>query len=142
MSVEITSYNWSGSLLQQEQGFNTRQDKQQFIPRPETQRVFERPSAAARDIDFSAISPRLLRELALQRYISGTIEQDVYIALAQELPIEAVDSAGRVLDLSGVTDDTEFDFQNYFRHQHELAQVLGDEDKALTFSSVLDFIDA
>ncbi|MBP2550341.1 hypothetical protein J2858_003277 [Neorhizobium galegae] len=140
--MEITSFNWSGSLLQQEQGFNTRHEKPQFIPSPEAQRVFDRIDVSAGAIDFSAISPRLLRELALQRYISGAIQQDVYIALAQELPVQAVDTSGRVLDLSGVTDDTEFDFQDYFRQQHDLAQSLGDEDKALTFASVLDFIEA
>lgn len=90
--------------------------------------------------DFSAISPRLLRELALQKYIAGDIPQDVYIALAQELPMQAVSASGAVEDLSDVTDDTEFDFRRYFQNQKVLATTLGDEDKAQTFESVLGFL--
>lgn len=95
---------------------------------------------AASDVDFSAMSPRLLREIALQKYVAGDIQQDIYIALAQELPMEAADSAGNIIDLSMVTDDTAFDFQSYFREQRDLAAALGDDDRASTLSAALEFV--
>lgn len=138
--MEITSLHWSGSLLQQEHARTIRTEKQPFTLPSETRAVFEVPDADLPELDYSAISPRLLREVALQKYVSGAIEQDVYIALAQELPMETVDSTGRVIDLSTVTDDTEFDFAAYYREQRDLATALGDEDRAGTFNSVLTFI--
>jgi hypothetical protein len=138
--VEITSLHWSSSLLHREQARNTRTENPQFTVPTDTQPVFEVGGIAPSELDYSAVSPRLLREVALQKYVAGQIPQDVYIALAQELPMEAVDSAGTVLDLSGVTDDTEFDFQSYFREQRDLASALGDGENALTFTSVLDFM--
>lgn len=138
--MEITSLHWSGSLLQQEHARTIRTEKPTFALPSEARPVFEVPDADLQELDYSAISPRLLREVALQKYVSGAIEQDVYIALAQELPMEAVDSTGKVLDLSSVTDDTEFDFAGYYREQRDLAAALGDEDKASTFNAVLGFL--
>ncbi|WP_137129373.1 hypothetical protein [Rhizobium sp. FY34] len=140
--MEITSLHWSGSQLPQEHAQTARTEKQKFVLPSETRAVFEVPDAAVPELDYSAISPRLLREVALQKYVTGKIEQDVYIALAQELPMEAVDSTGQVLDLSTVTDDTEFNFEEYYREQRDLAAALGDEDKASTLNSVLGFLNA
>lgn len=140
--MEITSLHWSGSQLPQEHAQTARAEKHKFVLPSETRPVFEVLDAAVTELDYSAISPRLLREVALQKYVTGKIEQDVYIALAQELPMEAVDSTGQVLDLSTVTDDTEFDFEGYYREQRDLAAALGDEDKASTLNSVLGFLQA
>ncbi|SIQ67788.1 hypothetical protein SAMN05880590_106169 [Rhizobium sp. RU35A] len=136
----MSSLHWSGSLLHREHARNTRIEKALFSPRAETRPVFELQDMQRQTPDFSAISPRLLRELALQKYIAGDIPQDVYIALAQELPMQAVSASGAVEDLSDVTDDTEFDFRRYFQNQKVLATTLGDEDKAQTFESVLGFL--
>lgn len=142
LAVEMSSLHWSGSLLHREHARNTRIEKALFPTRPETRPVFDLPDGQRQSPDFSAISPRLLRELALQKYIAGDIEQDVYIAMAQELPMQAVNAAGAVEDLSDVTDDTEFNFRRYFQNQKVLAVALGDEDRAATFDSVLKFIRA
>ncbi len=138
--MEITSLSWSGSLLHQEKARDTRMERPQFTVRADARPVFEVPDAVASDVDFSAMSPRLLREIALQKYVAGDIQQDIYIALAQELPMEAADSAGNVIDLSMVTDDTAFDFQSYFREQRDLAAALGDDERASTLTAALEFV--
>lgn len=87
------------------------------------------PAVDEKALDYSAIAPRLLREVALQHYVAGDIDQNTYIALAQELPMQISDTAGNVLDLSSVTDDTEFDFAAYYTDQRELAISLGDDER-------------
>lgn len=140
--VEINSLHWSSGLFHREQTRDTRAERPQFSVPSEATPAFEVPSVEEKALDYSAIAPRLLREVALQRYVSGDIDQTTYIALAQELPMQISDTAGDVLDLSTVTDDTEFDFAAYFTDQRELAISLGDEDKATTLTSVLKFINS
>ncbi|MFD1746391.1 hypothetical protein ACFSE1_13030 [Rhizobium helianthi] len=138
--MEITSLHWSSGLLHREQTRDTRTERPQFTLPSETRPAFEVPTDASSPLDFTAISPRLLRELALQRYIAGDIDQNTYIAMAQELPMEVSDMAGNVIDLSRVTDDTEFNFAAYYADQRQLAMVMGDEDKTQTLTSVLKFL--
>lgn len=139
-TVEITSLHWSSGLFNRDQTRDTRTDRPQFTLPSENQPVFEVPADASSSLDFTAISPRFLRELALQRYIGGDIDQNTYIALAQELPMETSDMAGNVIDLSRVTDDTEFNFAAYFNDQRQLAMLMGDDEKAQTLTSVMKFI--
>lgn len=140
--VEINSLHWSSGLFHREQTRDARAERPQFSVPSEATPAFEVPSVEEKALNYSAIAPRLLREVALQRYVSGDIDQTTYIALAQELPMQISDTAGDVLDLSTVTDDTEFDFAAYFTDQRELAISLGDEDKATTLTSVLKFINS
>lgn len=141
-TVEISSLHWSSGLLHREQTRDARIERPEFTVPSENRPVFEVSEPASSSLNYSSISPRLLREVALQRYISGHIDQNTYIALAQELPMEVSDTAGNVIDLSGVTDDTEFNFSAYYEDQRELAQSLGDGEKADTLSAVLDFLKA
>ncbi|KQZ49330.1 hypothetical protein ASD54_15445 [Rhizobium sp. Root149] len=140
--VEITSLHWSSGLFHRDQTRDARAEKPQFSVPSEATPAFEVPAVDEKALDYSAIAPRLLREVALQHYVAGDIDQNTYIALAQELPMQISDTAGNVLDLSSVTDDTEFDFAAYYTDQRELAISLGDDEKAATLTSVLKFLNS
>jgi hypothetical protein len=139
--MEITSVHWSGSLLQQEYARNSHVVKASFEVSPDVRATFEVPESAPQTIDFTEISPKVLREVALGEFNAGNIDQDTYYALAQELPMQAVDSTGSILDLSTVTDDSPFDFKTYYHDQLQLALAVGDDDKASTLNSVLSFLE-
>jgi hypothetical protein len=55
------------------------------------------------------------------------------------LPLQAVDRNGNVADLSTLTDDTHFDYAEYYKTQQSLAEMIGDMDMADSYSKVLDF---
>ena len=140
--VEINSLHWSSGLFHRDQTRDARAERPQFSVPSEAAPAFELPSVDEKQLDYSAIAPRLLREVALQRFVSGDIDQGTYIALAQELPMQISDTSGNVHDLSTITDDTEFDFAAYFTDQRELAISLGDDEKASTLTSVLKFLNS
>lgn len=90
--------------------------------------------------DFTAITPRDMRDVALASYQSGQIGAEEYNELAAELPTHTVASTGEVLDLSEVTDDTSFDFIGYFNDRVAIARSVGDPQKAEILQSVVDFL--
>lgn len=140
--MEINSLRWSGSFLHQD---NTRQVK---VDRPTQQKfmqdqvIFEVPDISGPSVNFSQITPRDLRQVALENYQAGNIDQDTYFTLSEDLPSHAVDPLGQVLDLSDVTDETGFDFKEYYSNQLEVASNLGDERRASILQSVLAFMKA
>ena len=140
--MEINSFRWPANFLQRE---NSRQAK---FDRPlhqeesrQSQIAFQVPEVDEERTDFSAISPRDLRALAWQKYQAGEIDQDTLAVLSEELPMHAIDAQGEVLDLSTITDDTGFDFRNYYRNQLQIAISLGDAPRADSVRSALAFID-
>lgn|GEM_PF-4079641 len=87
------------------------------------------------------LTHRELREIAQSSFESGLIDLETYQQLASELPMEAVDAQGRLLDLSSITDDTPFDFAGYYRDQMLIARTLGDEDAFNVLKSAVDFLE-
>lgn len=92
-------------------------------------------------VGFAAITPRQLRERALHSFENGTIDQDTYRQLAAELPMQAIDQQGRIVDLSAVTDDTPFNFLEFYQGQLEIALNLGDQNSAGVLRSAVNFLD-
>lgn len=89
---------------------------------------------------YTSITPSQLREMATESFESGEIDQETYAALADELPMQALDRQGQIIDLSDITDDTPFDFQDYYKNQLEIAMTMGDDESAKVLKSVVDFL--
>jgi hypothetical protein len=105
--MEISSLRWSTNFLQRENSRNAKIEKPSQQESRHGQIIFQVPEAGDLPINFSAITPRDLRALALENYQAGKIDQDTYITLSEELPTHAVDAQGQVVDLSQVTDETD-----------------------------------
>lgn len=88
---------------------------------------------------FASMTPRRLREIAVESFDRNEIDEDTYRELSTELPLQAVDRNGNVTDLSTLTDNTEFDYAEYYRAQHALAEMIGNLDTADSYAKVLDF---
>ena len=104
-------------------------------------------SSASKDQDvfeealsvFASMTPRRLREIAAESFQKDEIDEGTFRELSTELPLQAVDRNGNVADLSTLTDDTHFDYAEYYRTQQSLAEMIGDMDMADSYSKVLDF---
>jgi len=90
--------------------------------------------------DFTSVSPGELRSYARQSYDSGALDQQTYAAISEPLPMHAIDAQGNILDLTGVTDGTAFNFRDYYDNQLQIAKSLGDSNGARTLQSIVDFI--
>ncbi|MQB11408.1 hypothetical protein DXT96_16320 [Agrobacterium sp. ICMP 6402] len=90
-------------------------------------------------IDFTRLSPRELREIAQEYYDAGKIGHDTWLELSSELPAQTLNANGEVIDISGVTDDTDFDFLSYFSDRAEIASSVGTTDEAQKMQDVLSF---
>lgn len=100
--------------------------------------ISENDTAAA---DFSAISISEVRDLAQQYFLRGEIDQDTFSTLYGGLPMQAIDAAGRILDLSDITETTPFDFRGYYHDQLTIASSLGDPENARVLQAVIAFMD-
>ncbi len=90
---------------------------------------------------YGAITPRQLRERALHGFESGMIDQDTYRQLSAELPMQAIDQQGRIIDLSAVTDDTPFNFRDFYQDQLEIALNVGDHENVGVLRAAVNFLD-
>ncbi|MDH4441384.1 MAG: hypothetical protein QE284_13470 [Rhizobium sp.] len=88
---------------------------------------------------FASMTPRRLREIATESFQRDEIDEGTFRELSTELPLQAVDRHGNVADLSTLTEDTQFDYAEYYRTQQSLAEMIGDMDVADSYSKVLDF---
>ena len=138
--MEISSLRWSTNFLQREHSRN-KVEKASPQETRSGQIAFQVPDTDEASVNFSAITPRDLRAIALENYQAGRIDQDTYTTLSEELPTHAVDAQGQVIDLSEVTDETGFNFHDYYRNQLEIAMSLGDSDRAGVLRSVLAFLE-
>jgi hypothetical protein len=141
IAMEISSLRWSINLLQRDHSRNNKVEKSSEHGSRQSQITFQVPDSDESPIDFSAITPRDLRALALENYQAGKIDQDTYITLSEELPTHAVDAQGQLMDLSQVTDETGFNFHDYYRNQLEIAMSLGDTSRANVLRAVMAFIE-
>ena len=138
--MEISSLRWSTNFLQREHSRN-KVEKASPQETRSGQIAFQVPDTDESSVNFSAITPRDLRAIALENYQAGRIDQDTYTTLSEELPTHAVDAQGQVIDLSEVTDETGFNFHDYYRNQLEIAMSLGDSERAGVLRSVLAFLE-
>ncbi|MDO3443022.1 hypothetical protein [Agrobacterium sp. V1] len=90
-------------------------------------------------IDFTRLSPRELREIAQEYYDAGKIGHDTWLELSSELPVQTLNANGEVIDISNVTDDTDFDFLSYFSDRAEIASSIGTTDEAQKMQDILSF---
>jgi hypothetical protein len=88
---------------------------------------------------FASMTPRRMREIASESFQRDEIDENTYRELSTELPLQMVDRNGNVTDLSTLTDDSQFDYAEYYRTQQSLAEMIGDMDVADSYSKVLDF---
>ncbi|MGQ2968389.1 MAG: hypothetical protein ACT6RF_06535 [Allorhizobium sp.] len=88
---------------------------------------------------FASMTPRRMREIASESFQRDEIDETTYRELSTELPLQMVDRNGNVTDLSTLTDDSQFDYAEYYRTQQSLAEMIGDMDVADSYSKVLDF---
>ncbi len=88
---------------------------------------------------FASMTPRRLREIASESFQREEIDADTYRELSTELPLQSVDRNGNIMDLSTLTDDSQFDYAEYYRTQQSLAEMIGDMDMAGSYAKVLDF---
>ncbi len=88
---------------------------------------------------FASMTPRRLREIASESFQREQIDADTYRELSTELPLQIVDRNGNIMDLSTLTDDSQFDYAEYYRTQQSLAEMIGDMDMADSYAKVLDF---
>jgi hypothetical protein len=112
--VEISSLRWSTNFLQRDHSRN-KVEKASPQETRSGQPAFQISDTEQPPVNFLAITPKDLRVIALENYKAGQIDQETFITLSQELPSHAVDSQGRVIDLSEITDETDFDFHDYYR---------------------------
>ncbi|MBX5215021.1 MULTISPECIES: hypothetical protein [unclassified Rhizobium] len=92
--------------------------------------------------DFTAVSPGELRNYARQSFDSGLIDQNTYAAISEPLPMHAIDPLGNIIDLSGVTDGTSFNFLDYYKNQLQVAMSIGDPHEVQTLKSIVSFLNA
>jgi hypothetical protein len=88
---------------------------------------------------FASMTPRRLREIASESFQREEIDADTYRELSTELPLQIVDRNGNIMDLSTLTDDSQFDYAEYYRTQQSLAEMIGDMDMSESYSKILDF---
>ncbi|MBC2772626.1 hypothetical protein H6M51_07115 [Rhizobium sp. AQ_MP] len=88
---------------------------------------------------FASMTPRRLREIASESFQREEIDADTYRELSTELPLQSVDRNGNIMDLSTLTEDSQFDYAEYYRTQQSLAEMIGDMDMADSYAKVLDF---
>jgi len=88
---------------------------------------------------FASMTPRRLREIASESFQRDEIDADTYRELSTELPLQSVDRNGNIMDLSSLTDDSAFDYAEYYRTQQSLAEMIGDMDMSESYSKILDF---
>ena len=108
---------------------------------------FEPTKATSRDTEvfeealsvFASMTPRRMREIASDSFERDEIDENTFRELSTELPLQMVDRNGNVTDLSTLTDDSQFDYAEYYRTQQSLAEMIGDMDVADSYSKVLDF---
>ncbi|MCL6707355.1 hypothetical protein M8R20_10120 [Pseudomonas sp. R2.Fl] len=140
--MEIHSLRYTGSFLHKQA---SRNQKEQMLPTPGANNVrhelfsehLEQATTRSHEL-----THRELREIAQSSFESGLIDLETYQQLASELPMEAVDAQGRVLDLSSITVDTPFDFTGYYRDQMLIARTLGDEAAFNVLKSAVAFLES
>jgi hypothetical protein len=55
--------------------------------------------------------------------------------------MHTINPSGDILDLSGVTDGTTFNFRDYFKDQLQVAMSIGEPATVETLTSVVSFLD-
>lgn len=139
MAMEIFPIKPVGvsSLRVQESNLKTDVRASEFAPNKAITRdteVFEEALSV-----FASMTPRRLREIANESFQRDEIDENTYRELSTELPLQMVDRNGNITDLSTLTDDSQFDYAEYYRTQQSLAEMIGDMDVADSYSKVLDF---
>ena len=140
--MEIYSIRSSQNLLfrNDQKGRSRPEDTAQ--PSKNTRPVFQVAEDDPQTVDFTAISVVQIREIARRSFDQGQIDHDTFSTLYEGLPTHTIDPAGRVIDLSEVTDTTPFDFKSYYQDQLRIASSIGDPRTASILQSVVSFLNA
>jgi hypothetical protein len=139
--MEIHSLRYTGSFLHKQASRNQKEQMPTASSANDVRADLFSEHLEQATARSNELTHRELREIAQSSFESGLIDLETYQQLASELPMEAVDAQGRLLDLSSITDDTPFDFAGYYRDQMLIARTLGDEDAFNVLKSAVDFLE-
>lgn len=144
--MEIFSMRSSQSLLFKNNPNNAKSSKTTDIAAetraPIAPASFQIEVKAVQGPDFTAISPGELRNYARRSFDSGLIDRDTFAAISEPLPMHAIDPLGNLVDLSGITDATNFNFLDYYRNQLQIAMSIGNPHEVQTLTSIVSFLNA
>ncbi|TCU23940.1 hypothetical protein EV130_107300 [Rhizobium azibense] len=141
--MEISSVRSSQSLLFKNSQNNTRSSKTEDLgidAGAAVSAIFKVEDIGVEGPDFAAMSPSELRSHARHSYDNGGIDQDTFAAISEPLPMHAIDAQGNVIDLTGITDGTLFNFRDYYENQLQIAMSIGDSDSVKTLKSIVNFL--
>ncbi|WP_086999908.1 hypothetical protein [Rhizobium sullae] len=141
--MEIFSVRSSQSLLFKNSQNNAKNSKTEEIgidTGAAASVIFRTDDSGVEGPDFTAMSPGELRNHARQSYDGGGIDQDTFAAISEPLPMHAIDAQGNVIDLTGITDGTLFNFRDYYENQLQIAMSIGDSDSVKTLKSIVNFL--
>ncbi|MBB4065251.1 hypothetical protein [Gellertiella hungarica] len=113
-----------------------------YLPAKHEKSVTSFPDGDAAAASPDPLSINQIREMARNGLDSGLIDQETFATLYEGLPMQAVDPSGQIIDLSGVTDTTPFDFTRYYREQLQVASSIGDPRTARILEAVVAFLNA
>ncbi|WP_337269378.1 hypothetical protein [Oryzifoliimicrobium ureilyticus] len=102
--------------------------------------TFEVRQDAVEKPDFNSISAAELRRLARESFDQGSIDGETFATLSEPLPMQTIDTMGNVVDLSGVSDATNFNFRDYYRDRLQIATSIGDAYDVDRLRSVVNFM--
>ncbi|MBO3762502.1 hypothetical protein [Ciceribacter sp. L1K22] len=139
--MEIYPLRYTGLPLQRQPEKNAKEELFSYTERAELQGLRFTEHLEQVKIQSNVLTHRELKQIAQSGFESGLIELETYRQLAAQLPLEAVDARGQVVDLSTVTDDTPFDFAEYYRNQMAIARTLGDEESYDVLKAALTFLE-
>jgi hypothetical protein len=142
--MEIFSVRSSSNFLFKNNSDNSKsynESEDHFEPATRVSTPFQVNDVSPAEPDFSAITPSELRNYARQSYDTGAIDQDTFAAISEPLPMHTINPSGDVLDLSGVTDGTSFNFRDYYKDQLQVAMSIGGPATVETLQSVVSFLE-
>lgn len=116
----------------------------EIAPHPQKNRPvnFQAVEEDMTEPNFSAISMAEIREIALKSFDQGAIDHDTFSTLYEGLPMHAIDPTGQVIDLSGVSETTPFDYRGFYQEQLQIAASIGDPRTARVLESVVAFLNS
>lgn len=142
MKMEIYSIRSSQSFNFRNNNKSNAKSDDSAQPAKNTKAPAEFAELAANRPDFSSISISEVRALARQSFDQGKIDHATFSTLYEGLPMQAIDTNGSIIDLSGVTETTPFNFRDYYLSQLNIASSIGDPRTAEVLQSVLRFMNA
>jgi hypothetical protein len=140
--MEIRSIRSSQSFLFSNNNKSNSQPDEPAQPHKSFKKSLEMPDSDKGFPDFSAITAEEVRQVAKRGFDHGRLDYDAYWMMQEGLPMHAIDANGTVVDYSSITDQTPFNFRDYYQNQLHVATSIGDPRTVQTLRAVMLFIEA